>query len=158
MEESKINSNQFISVSLILAEQACKIIREIHNEGVFSTKFKVGDDPVTKADFTAQWIVETGLKKAFPGIKIIGEEGSNGIPSEFDFNNFDLNKFDDFGFEKRDYNLDDCCVFIDPLDGTRNYIKGELYAVSCLITLACNKIPVAAIIAKPFEGHAQDET
>lgn len=84
----------------------------------------------------------------------MGEEGSNGIESEFDFETLTKDKFN-FGFKSVDYDLKDCCVYIDPLDGTRAFVKSNLQAVTCLITLTYKNKPVVGIMGYPYPNHTK---
>ncbi len=45
---------------------------------------------------------------------------------------------------------DDVIVWVDPLDGTLSYVKGELDAVTTLIGLSVGSVPVLGIIGYPF--------
>lgn len=108
----------------------------------------------------AQYIIETGLKKIYPFIKIVGEEGDKGLPSDFDFEKLDLDifknlteKFEEFdlsGFNSKEYEFSDACVFIDPLDGTRGFVKGKLEIVTTLITLCTDSVPQVGIVGQGF--------
>lgn len=148
---AKISSTKFISVCLGLLERTCEIIREVHLGSVANKKiqFKEGDDPVTIADLRSAWIIDEGLAHHFPGIFIIGEEGPNGIASEFSFAGIDTNSFAKFGFPEREFELEKCTVFVDPLDATRAFVKGNLSGVTCLITLAYENKPVIGLIGYP---------
>lgn len=146
---TKINSNQFVGVCLGLLQQCGKIIRDVHHSSAKQIKYKEGDDPVTIADFRCQWIINEGLNKFYPGIFIIGEEGSNGVPSEFDFGSLDNECFKQFGFKDFEYELDKCTVYVDPLDATRSFVQGKLADVTCLITLAYEEKPVIGLIGYP---------
>lgn len=154
---TKIKSNEFIGVCLALVQKSCEIIREVHLDSVKHIKYKEGDDPVTIADFRCQWIIDEGLKQFYPGIHIIGEEGSNGVPSEFEFSAIDKLSFSSFGFTEQEYELDRCTVYVDPLDATRSFVKGELSDVTCLITLAYEKKPVIGLIGYPSPRSAPGE-
>lgn len=42
------------------------------------------------------------------------------------------------------------CLYIDPLDGTKEFTRGNLYAVTVLIGIAVDGVPLAGVIAQPF--------
>ena len=44
------------------------------------------------------------------------------------------------------------CVFIDPLDGTKSYSKGDYDAVTTLVAIIVDNVPMFGVICKPF-GH-----
>jgi 3'-phosphoadenosine 5'-phosphosulfate (PAPS) 3'-phosphatase len=41
-------------------------------------------------------------------------------------------------------------VFIDPLDGTREYIENRIHNVQCLIGITLNGVPIAGAVGLPF--------
>lgn len=45
---------------------------------------------------------------------------------------------------------DRVCVFIDPLDGTKAYTRGDYAPVSILIAIVLDKVPCFGVICKPF--------
>ena len=49
------------------------------------------------------------------------------------------------------YSIEDCCVWIDPLDGTVNYVNGEIQNVTVLIGLAVKGKPQIGLISCGFE-------
>lgn len=46
--------------------------------------------------------------------------------------------------------LKDVVLFVDPLDGTREFIKGELEAVTTLIGIAYKGEPIAGVVYQPY--------
>ncbi|KAL7487680.1 hypothetical protein ACHAW6_013242 [Cyclotella cf. meneghiniana] len=57
--------------------------------------------------------------------------------------------------KNNNYNL---IVFIDPLDGTREYIENRIHNVQCLIGITLNGIPIAGAVGLPFgSGSARDD-
>lgn len=44
-------------------------------------------------------------------------------------------------------------VFVDPLDGTSSYAKGEYDAVTILIAIILDNVPIFGVIGKPFVNH-----
>jgi 3'-phosphoadenosine 5'-phosphosulfate (PAPS) 3'-phosphatase len=48
------------------------------------------------------------------------------------------------------------CVFVDPLDGTSSYAKGEYDAVTILIAIILDNVPIFGVIAKPFVNPNDD--
>jgi len=112
----------------------------IHNAGreimkVYETDFKVSwksdESPLTEADQISHEIITKGLKKSFPDIPIISEEGSSrGYKDRFNWDKYFL---------------------IDPLDGTKEFLKknGEFTVNIALIEI--NR-PVFGMIHIPCEG------
>ena len=44
----------------------------------------------------------------------------------------------------------DLCVFVDPVDGTREFVEGRLEAVECLVGVAYRGRAVAGVMGLPF--------
>jgi 3'(2'), 5'-bisphosphate nucleotidase len=125
MEENKI---RFVNNLLFTAGDA---ILKIYNSNDFNTSLKADNSPVTAADKTSSMILNEGLKKIFSEIPVIDEETT--IP----------------GFEIR--KKWDSFFLVDPLDGTKEFIKknGEF----CInLALIQKNIPVAGWIYQPITG------
>ena len=58
-------------------------------------------------------------------------------------------KFDEFDPE-------DATVWIDPLDGTKDFCKGNLSAVTVLIGLAIDGVPKLGVVHNPFKTNDND--
>lgn len=99
-----MDREKLISVFKLLAD-AGEAILEIYKKDNFQTKFKSDNSPVTIADIASGKIINKGLKNLFPDTPIINEE--NKIP---DFE--ERNNWDEF-------------FLVDPLDGTKEFIKGN---------------------------------
>lgn len=110
-----------------VAIEAGEIILKVYYED-FSVIIKDDNTPLTLADTQANDIICRTLKKLYPTIPIVSEE--NHIPS--------------FSSRKK-WN---CYFCIDPLDGTKEFIKknGE-FTVN--IGLICNNIPIIGIVYAP---------
>jgi len=55
------------------------------------------------------------------------------------------------------FNTSNSVVYIDPLDGTKDFVNGNKYAVTVLIGLAINGIPKVGIIHNPFASNQNDK-
>lgn len=62
-----------------------------------------------------------------------------------------LATFDTFSTEK-------AVVWIDPLDGTKEYLSGNLSAVTVLIGLAIDGVPKIGVVHHPFKTNENDGT
>ena len=97
--------------------------------GEFSVDLKSDQSPVTIADRNAEEILRKKISKYFPDHGIIGEEFGN-------------------------HNADAEWVWtIDPVDGTRSFIRG-LPLFASMIALLHNKEPVLGIIELPALGES----
>ncbi len=123
-------SNINIDAVCNIAKLAGEVISKIYQEKDFSTitDFKADNSPLTLADKNAHEVIVHGLQPLYPTIPIISEEGEN---IEYDI--------------RKDWKT---YWLIDPLDGTKEFIKrnGE-FTVN--IALMENNHPVLGIIFVP---------
>jgi len=97
------------SVTNIIREVAAEsILPRFRRLGQSDISFKIGDDPVTIADKEAESSLSTRLSRLLPGSKVVGEEA------------FAANR------GVLDALFSESPVWIiDPVDGTRNFVKGS---------------------------------
>ena len=123
-------SNINIDAVCSIAQLAGDAIMKIYQEKDFSTitDFKADNSPLTLADKNAHEVIVHGLQTLYPAIPIISEEGEN-IEHE----------------NRKDWKT---YWLIDPLDGTKEFIKrnGEFTVNIALIE---NNHPVLGIIFVP---------
>ena len=112
----------------IIAEEAGQAILKIYQQDDFEVKTKRDHSPLTQADLASHHIITNALKKLTPEILILCEEG-----------------------EKLDGDVDTFwCV--DPLDGTKEFIKGNgEFTVN--IALIENHQPVLGVIHIPVANE-----
>jgi 3'(2'), 5'-bisphosphate nucleotidase len=55
--------------------------------------------------------------------------------------------------DNESFELDDAIVWIDPLDGTLSYIKGEMDCVTTLIGVSVKGKPILGLIGKPYKKN-----
>ena len=120
------------------------IIREVADEHILPyfrnlkadhIAYKIGDDPVTIADKEAESSLSTRLLDLLPGSNVVGEEGfaaDNGILSRF--------------------SSESPVWIIDPVDGTRNFAKGNP-EFGVIVALAKQNQVVAGWIYDPTSGE-----
>jgi 3'-phosphoadenosine 5'-phosphosulfate (PAPS) 3'-phosphatase len=58
--------------------------------------------------------------------------------------------------EFNSFSTQNAIVWIDPLDGTKDFVKGNLSAVTVLIGLAINGIPKIGVVHHPFKTNDND--
>lgn len=125
----------------------------------------VGDkaqrEPVTIADYASQAVILRALSQAFPSHRILSEEDSSHLRASMDDHVVDRITqlcaaaceisltFDDVcrhidwsGGDDPDY-----CWAIDPIDGTKGFLRGDQYAVA--IGLLYRNVPVLGALACP---------
>lgn len=126
----KFQLNDLIDVAVKAGDK----ILEIYNNSDFSqvVDFKEDNSPLTLADKAAHDIIDRELKRLYPAIPVLSEEGKD-IPYE------DRKNWEYFWL-------------VDPLDGTKEFIKrnGE-FTVN--IALIHEGRPVAGIIHTPVLGE-----
>lgn len=165
-----------LKVGLEAVEKAMIISRKIQTALTAGDKLDKSDrSPVTIADFTAQAVICSILNNSFPDIPIVGEEDSTDLnkPENIEvlnkINTFlkteteisgalychDVLKSIDLGNGKPDDNL---FWTLDPIDGTKGFLRGEQYAVA--LALIKNGKVVLGISGCPnldIEGEAGNE-
>ena len=82
-----------------------------------------------------------------PAIGIIGEEGTKQRDCTPPTTPPDLTRVTE---SLPSYSLDSLTLYIDPLDGTRDYVHGDIHNVTVLIGIVHEHRPIAGIIHFPF--------
>lgn len=127
-------------VMLACALGAREIVMSVYDQEDRGLSFKEGDDPVTRADKEANAFLIEALEVAVPGVPIVAEESD---PSTY-----------------AGYPSADAAFFVDPLDGTREFVakNGEFcvmlgFAVEGVATLGVVVAPTwnEAFVGAP--GH-----
>lgn len=98
----QINPADLLPQALTIARKAGAAIMEIYVQD-FAVEHKADDSPLTAADLAAHRCIAAGLKELAPDIPLLSEEGRD-IPYE----------------ERKQW---DTFWLIDPLDGTKEFIK-----------------------------------
>lgn len=125
-------NNLKIQQIIEIAKEAGKAILEIYNSNNFEIEIKDDNSPLTKADKASHAIIEKGLSHLYPEIPIMSEEGKD---IEFD----DRKNWQTFWL-------------VDPLDGTKEFIKrnGEFTVNIALIE---NGKPTFGVIYVPVANE-----
>ncbi len=118
-----------ISKIIPIALEAGKVIMEIYNSDDFEVEIKSDNSPLTRADRLAHVIIKENLSMVYPSIPILSEEGK------------------DIPYEKRK-NWDRFWL-VDPLDGTKEFIKKKNGEFTVNIALIENNQPVLGVIYAP---------
>jgi 3'(2'), 5'-bisphosphate nucleotidase len=102
-------------------------ILEVYNSEDFGTEAKGDDSPVTKADLAAHHVLVRGLARLTPDVAVVSEEDSDSIAIG---------------------RAADIYWLIDPLDGTKEFIKrnGEF---TCNLALIENKLSTLGFVGVP---------
>jgi 3'(2'), 5'-bisphosphate nucleotidase len=124
-----LDHKQLLEDIAVAAAEAGEAILKIV-EGGFEVESKDDQSPVTIADRAAELIILAALAKAAPTVPVIAEEevAAGRIPS--------------FG---------DCYFLVDPLDGTKEFIRGgDDYTVN--IGLISSGSPLLGVVFAPARG------
>eukprot|EP00039_Didymoeca_costata_P008260 m.109615 g.109615 ORF g.109615 m.109615 type:complete len:778 (+) comp14008_c0_seq1:186-2519(+) len=175
MAGGKIKVVELVSTCIEVVEAACGLIRDIADAAKDGKSLdiidkatpqkndKVGsafvgsedvsvEDPQTVADRNAQLLIVGSLANTWPGLAILGEEeglsGSVGVitPSKTckHVNNVHFPKDLDA------VDVAKLSIWVDPVDGTREFTQGRLEMVTCLVGIAMDGHPLAGVIGQPF--------
>eukprot|EP00064_Thunnus_orientalis_P003971 superscaffoldBa00000347_g3982 len=153
---------RLVASAYTVAEKAGAIVRKVLQSGELGIVEKTGaNDLQTLADRLAQQSICASLSRRFPKITIIGEEE---LPAE---------EVTEDLIEKGQAEeiLQKCCpaeysrlkeeelvVWVDPLDGTKEYTEGLLDNVTVLIGVAYGGRPIAGVINQPFYNYQLIQT
>jgi len=150
VQGDKVNIGELLSVCIDAAQQAGGIIRKVWKSGELDVQEKTGkNDPLTVADLNSQRLIMSLLYKRYPALKMIGEEAVTPGPI-IEFPKLDLITLDKVPQQYQSVPIEDVCVFIDPLDATKEYTEGILEAVMTLIGIGIKGKPVAGVMYQPF--------
>ncbi|XP_033102470.1 3'(2'),5'-bisphosphate nucleotidase 1-like [Anneissia japonica] len=148
---------RLVSASVSVAKRAGTIVRDIRSKGSLGVVEKTGkNDLQTEADRKAQRCIVASLTRRFAGIIVIGEEE---LPKEEEIDeNLIENGYSEEVDESecpealKDVNIEDVVIWVDPLDGTKEFTEGTKYLdhVTVLIGVAVNGKPVGGVIHQPF--------
>eukprot|EP00092_Neocalanus_flemingeri_P036354 GFUD01039577.1.p1 GENE.GFUD01039577.1~~GFUD01039577.1.p1 ORF type:complete len:793 (+),score=183.94 GFUD01039577.1:41-2380(+) len=155
-----------------LSSQACEIIRSVQarreEKGATALNATLKDKNdsrtyLTEADTAAQELIWKGLRTVFGSeLNIVGEEDA--IEEEENPENKEEIVYEEalHGYNVPDdlqaLVFSDVIVFIDPVDGTREFVEGRLEACQNLIGISYRGRAVAGVIGLPFIRTGSDES
>jgi len=132
--------DDILNIALNAVRSASNICKKIQAQLVSEDALTKKDrSPVTIADFASQAIICKTLKSHFPDIPIMGEEDAHSLRQDENKPLLDkisqflpgwsqdeiLDSIDQGGSEATDY-----FWTVDPIDGTKGFLRGEQYAVA----------------------------
>merc|ERR1711879_14117 len=142
-----------VAASLAVTEKSAKLVQEIFKHGNLKIEDKGGlKNYQTEADRKIEQLLVGNIEKHFPGVAIVGEEDEVGKISDDSYW---------IDYEKALKSLPelsacpevdpkDLVVWLDPLDGTAEFIDGLLSHVTTLIGIAHKGRALAGVINQPF--------
>ncbi|XP_039981209.1 3'(2'),5'-bisphosphate nucleotidase 1 isoform X4 [Xiphias gladius] len=148
---------RLVSSAYSVAEKAGAIVRKVLHSGELGIVEKTGaNDLQTLADRLAQQSICASLSRRFPKITIIGEEE---LPSEEVREDLIENGQAEEILQKScpaefsELKEEEFVVWVDPLDGTKEYTEGLLDNVTVLIGIAYGGRAIAGVINQPFYNY-----
>ncbi|KAG8443773.1 hypothetical protein GDO86_009089 [Hymenochirus boettgeri] len=140
-----------------VAEKAATIVRKVMSGGDLGIVEKTGaNDLQTAADRLVQQSICSSLAKKFPKLTIIGEED---LPSqEVEDSLIELGQFEEIlkyscPIQYNSIKEEEIVVWVDPLDGTKEYTEGLLDHVTVLIGIAYEGKAIAGVINQPYYNY-----
>ncbi|XP_062266882.1 3'(2'),5'-bisphosphate nucleotidase 1 isoform X3 [Platichthys flesus] len=140
-----------------VAEKAGSIVRKVLHSGDLGIVEKTGaNDLQTLADRLAQQSICASLSRRFPKLTIIGEED---LPSEeVKEDAIEKGQAEEIlqkscPAEYSGLKEEELVVWVDPLDGTKEYTEGLLDNVTVLIGIAYRGRAIAGVINQPFYNY-----
>ncbi|CAK9072661.1 3'(2') [Durusdinium trenchii] len=164
MSSKTISLKRLVSQCVDLAERAGHHIRTVSGKLETSGSLQMHDkglgtgvfDPQTIADRQAQRCIVENLRAVYGmDLHVVGEEGELGVEEEGE----DIvirepmeDLLDGEWSEASDLHLpiSELCVWVDPLDGTREFTEQRYEYVSTLIGISRQNRPVAGVISEPY--------
>lgn len=167
-----VSVGELLSTCVDAALKGCDEIRAVQarraGTGALASTRKDADDPrsaLTEADTNAQVAIVDALRATWPGLRIVGEEDEHDatdathVATHDNALRRDLIRADTPDASEWKEPMDVLTVFVDPVDGTREFVEGRLGAVQCLIGVACRGRAVAGAVGLPFpDGSLEHET
>ncbi|XP_030200256.1 3'(2'),5'-bisphosphate nucleotidase 1 [Gadus morhua] len=148
---------RLVASAYAVAERAGSIVRNVLQSGELGIVEKTGaNDLQTLADRLAQQSICASLSKHFPKITIIGEED---LPEEEPRADLMEEGQEDVILQKccpseyKDLKEEELVVWVDPLDGTKEYTEGLLDNVTVLIGISYGGKAIAGVINQPFYNY-----
>ena len=131
--------------------------------GVTNKGYEGDFDPQTEADVAAERLIVGVLSQLFPEIMLIGEEGESSDRDEENVENA-LRELDGALKDIAPWEIQlphkvdlkrDVTVWIDPLDGTKEFLRGDQQGVTTLIGVAIAGTPVFGAVCSPFSERGR---
>lgn len=157
MAGSPVVLMRLVATAYAVAEKAGSVVRKVLYSGELGIIEKTGaNDLQTLADRLVQKSIFASLSKRFPKVTIIGEEDLPAEPVEDDLIETGQNcEIIQKPCPDQYTNLkeEELVVWVDPLDGTKEYTEGLLDHVTVLIGIAYEGTAIAGVINQPFYNY-----
>ena len=170
---SSILLEDLVSECVALCHKACDIIRQVQKEKrktrqeALQAQLKDASDPtsyLTRADQLAQDAIVSGLRRRFGAELPIVAEEDQAVASRQPQARMHTPTKTKSSLELsipehlRELDVSETCVFVDPLDGTREFVEERLSAVQSLLGVSYRGRAVAGVVGVVFfEGEYQSK-
>ncbi|XP_063775206.1 3'(2'),5'-bisphosphate nucleotidase 1 isoform X2 [Pseudophryne corroboree] len=148
---------RLVASTYAVAEKAGTIVRNVMSAGDLGIVEKTGaNDLQTAADRLVQQSICWSLARKFPLITIIGEED---LPAEdveeglIESGQSEEILQSSFPSQYSSIKEEELVVWVDPLDGTKEYTEGLLDHVTVLIGIAYEGKAIAGVINQPYYNY-----
>jgi len=148
---------ELVSTCVDACGRGCARIRDVQQSGDLGAQLKIAGDArsaLTAADVAAQAAIVGSLRRAWPGLRVVGEEDDAAV-GDGDAELATPLRTDLCGAlpdERAD--LDDVIVYVDPLDGTREFVEGRLDKVQSLVGVAVRGRPAGGAVGRSFSDES----
>jgi len=145
---------KLLCAAISSAEAAGCAIRTVAHKHDLQTRYKSADDPVTAADLQSQDIIFATFRTNWPDLAIVGEEKLDRVTAAP--TNIDNSYVSENDIQEKFHTLSvrDLVIWIDPLDGTREFVDGLYEAVTVLVGISLRGHVIAGVIHQPFVGKS----
>lgn len=146
-----------VRFAIAVVREAALLVRRVQREMVTSAISKEDKSPVTVADFAAQALVSKRLMETFPDMGFVGEESAEWLGTEAGADTLEQITHFVRHFEPSATSHDVCQWIdrgagepggefwtLDPVDGTKGFLRGDQYAVAFAFIRA-GKVRVGAL-------------
>ena len=157
-----------LSTCVDSCQRGCTEIRKVQasrQSSSLKVELKDETDPrsaLTEADSAAQRVIIGSLRAEWGNaLQIVGEEDDDDEEltlSDSSFKPLNRGMFDDDIGETAEIDPSDITIFVDPLDGTREFIEGRLSNCQVLVGIAIKGESVAGAVGIPFPDGGNLET
>lgn len=148
---------RLVASSFTIAEKAQSIVHKVMQGGDLGIVEKTAaNDLQTKADRLVQKSICASLARKFPKLTIIGEED---LPAgEVDEELIEAGHSEEIlkyacPAQYNNIKEEDLVVWVDPVDGTKEYTEGLLDHVTVLIGIAYGGKAIAGVINQPYYNY-----
>jgi fructose-1,6-bisphosphatase/inositol monophosphatase family enzyme len=158
---AEINLGKVLLCALEACRLAAKIIRDVRERGNLGVIEKgdgtdVMPDPQTDADRRAEALIVGALREFFPTVRIVGEEGALSEASpDWEKVKDAFGIVEDLAFDANQFlYAKDVVIWVDPLDGTNDFVNNRLECVTSLVGISSRGVAVGGLIYRSFSDEA----